>query len=114
MEDITAGVPTTPKVIRCISATTRFVSSNTFNSISSRNVGSASQHPVLSTNTSELDSHADTMCAGANCKTLSLKHGITVRVKPFSDDLGTIKEVPIGTAATAYVHPKTGENHFSF
>ena len=109
MEDITAGVPTTPKVIRCISATTRFVSSNTFNSISSRNVGSASQHPVLSTNTSELDSHADTMCAGANCKTLSLKHGITVRVKPFSDDLGTIEEVPIGTAATAYVHPKTGE-----
>ena len=79
-----------------------------FNSVQGRCIRSASNVPTTSTNTSELDSHADTMCAGCNCKTESTS-GHTVRVKPFSEELGAIEEVPIGSVLTAYTHPSTGE-----
>ena len=59
--------------------------------------------------TSELDSHADAMRAGSSCKILALIPGITARLKLFSDDMGAIKEVAIGTVATSYVHPISGE-----
>ena len=49
------------------------------------------------------------MCVGSYCKIISLQEGITVRIKPFSDDLVAKGEVPIGTVVTAYVHPQTGE-----
>ena len=79
-----------------------------FNSVQGRCIGSASNVPTISNNTSELDSHADTMCAGSNCKIESTT-GHTVRVKPFSEELGAIEEVPIGSVLTAYTHPSTGE-----
>ena len=79
-----------------------------FNFVKGRCIGLASNAPTTPNNTSELDSHADTMCAGANCKVESTI-GHTVRVKPFSDELGAFEEVPIGSVLTAYTHPSTGE-----
>ena len=44
---------------RTISAITRFVSMQTYNNISSRNIRNVSQHTVVLDNTCELDSHAE-------------------------------------------------------
>jgi hypothetical protein len=43
-----------------------------------------------------LDSHADTSCAGSNATAIELT-GEKVNVYPFSDDLPSVKEVPIAT-----------------
>ena len=58
--------------------------------------------------TCELDSHADTILAGSNCKIETTTYQ-TVRVKPFSDDMGTIEKVIICSVRTVYVHPSSGE-----
>ena len=49
------------------------------------------------------------MFAGASCKTLVIRLGKAVRVKPFSDNLGAIEKLPIWTVDTSYVHPISGE-----
>jgi hypothetical protein len=55
----------------------------------------------------ELDSHADTIVAGANCVVLE-ECNQTVNVSAFSDAHKTINNVPIVTAATAFDDPKNG------
>ena len=52
----------------------------------------------------ELDSHADTICAGRNYRLLS-KTGQCCDVKGFHDDLEDVKNIPIGTVVTGVVTP---------
>jgi hypothetical protein len=54
--------------------------------------------------TCELDSHADTCVAGANCVVIEEMHQ-TADVSGFSDTLHTLRNVPIVTAAMAYDNP---------
>ena len=54
----------------------------------------------------ELDSHADTCVAGANCIVLEYT-GRTAKVEAYSPDYPS-KQIPIATVATAYDCPKTG------
>ena len=58
----------------------------------------------------ELDSHADTTVAGANMIFLDEINDTTptVEVSPFSDSYDPIKNIPVGTCATAYDCPVTG------
>lgn len=44
------------------------------------------------------------MCIKSNWKNKSLI-GLSIRVKSFSDDLGTVEEVPIGLVLISYVYP---------
>jgi len=60
--------------------------------------------------TCELDSHADTCVAGANCVVIEEMHQ-TVDVSGFSDTLDTLRNVPIVTAATAYDNPADGTTY---
>ncbi len=61
--------------------------------------------------TCELDSHADTCVAGPNSRILE-DTGFTVSVTGFSDKLhGTVTNVPIVKAATAYDDPLTGTTY---
>ena len=50
----------------------------------------------------ELDSHADSACVGKNCFILA-QSGRTVDVSVFVGDMGIKTEVPIVTAAVAYI-----------
>jgi len=52
----------------------------------------------------EMDSHADTSCAGANWKAFELT-GLTCDVYPFTQDYDAVKDLPVATCATA-VTPK--------
>ena len=52
-------------------------------------------------NRCELDSHSDTTCAGDNCLVIEYT-GDQVNVMPFSDTYKPMKNVPVGTVATAY------------
>ena len=58
----------------------------------------------------ELDSHADTTLAGSNMIFLdNLSQADKIDVYGFSDKLGPIRNIPIGTCATAYDCPTTGQ-----
>ena len=57
--------------------------------------------------TCELDTHADTCVAGSNCILLS-RCDRTVSVYAFSQDYAPQQNIPIGTVATVWVHPRTG------
>jgi hypothetical protein len=59
-------------------------------------------------NRADLDSHADTCCAGSNCKVLA-ETGEKVSVTPFSKSYTAMSDIPIATVATAYDDPTTGE-----
>ena len=48
----------------------------------------------------EMDSHADTSCAGANWKAIELT-GLTCAASPFTQDYDAVKDVPVATRATA-------------
>ena len=61
-----------------------------------------------STDRTELDSHADTIVGGANCVLLKAGNE-TATVHSFSHESKPFKHVPIGTIATAWVDPKSGE-----
>lgn len=56
----------------------------------------------------ELDSHADTIVAGANCCILSYT-GRVCDVSPYREDYDAISDVPIVKAATAWQSPLTGQ-----
>ena len=56
---------------------------------------------------SELDSRADTICAGINCRLIHYT-GQECTVNGFHSQLGTINKVPIGTVATAHTDEHTG------
>jgi hypothetical protein len=58
--------------------------------------------------TCELDSHADTSVAGPNCIVLEYTDEV-VNVSAYSEQLETMENIPIVTAATAIDDPATGE-----
>ena len=60
------------------------------------------------TSRSELDSHADTCVAGANCCILSYT-GKECDVAPYNDDYTPIPNITIVTAATAWQSKDTGQ-----
>ena len=55
----------------------------------------------------DLDSHADTCCAGDNTLLIATT-GRTVNVRPYSKEYDPITNVPIATVATAWDDPDTG------
>jgi hypothetical protein len=55
----------------------------------------------------ELDSHADTCVAGANTVLIGESQK-SVTVRPFSGEYSALKNIPIGTVATAYTVPEDG------
>jgi len=55
----------------------------------------------------ELDSHTDTVVAGANCTILEYT-GKICDVSPYRDDYDSVTNVPIVHAATAWLSPYTG------
>ena len=57
---------------------------------------------------SELDSHADTIVAGANCCVIYYT-GRECDVSPYSSDYKPVKGVPIVSAATAWQSPESGQ-----
>jgi hypothetical protein len=58
----------------------------------------------------ELDSHADTCCAGATAQVVEYT-GWSCDVLPFSNEYDALKDIPIVTAATAYDDPETGDTY---
>jgi hypothetical protein len=56
---------------------------------------------------SELDSHADICCAGANTAGIYYT-GTKVNVQPFTNTYQAIKDIPVAQVATAYDCPPTG------
>eukprot|EP00536_Pseudo-nitzschia_multiseries_P016919 jgi/Psemu1/48399/gm1.48399_g len=58
----------------------------------------------------ELDSHADTTAAGSNMVLLNSDQITTrVDVAPFSEEYKPIKKIPIGSCATAWTSPTSGQ-----
>ena len=62
---------------------------------------------------SELDSHANMMVVGKNAFIFE-STGRTCEAKPFSEDLGVVKNIPIVDAAIAYDCPYTHQCYISF
>jgi hypothetical protein len=62
-------------------------------------------------NRAELDSHADTCCAGINTVPFSYSEE-TVTVSPFLDAYTPLKKVKIASVVTAYDDPITGDTLF--
>ena len=58
--------------------------------------------------TCEADTHADTCVAGANMLALEAT-GEVCEVQGYSSELGTIKDVPVVRAATAWENTESGE-----
>ena len=56
----------------------------------------------------DLDSHADTCCAGDNTRVVSFT-GERVNVSPFSEAYNALKDIPIATVATVWECPRTME-----
>jgi hypothetical protein len=56
----------------------------------------------------ELDSHADTVVAGAVCRVLELTEK-ACDVYPFLNDYEPMNQAPVAKVATAYDHPLSGE-----
>jgi hypothetical protein len=80
----------------------------------SRTIGNVITQDTSDTTVSgpmELDSHADTCCAGSNCRIIEYT-GKVCNVVGFNHDTPNdeLKEVPIVKAATAYDAP-TGETY---
>ena len=59
---------------------------------------------------SELDSRADTICAGLNCRLIHYT-GQECTVSGFHSQLGTIDKIPIATVATAWSDEHTGQGY---
>jgi hypothetical protein len=58
----------------------------------------------------EMDSRADTACAGENFIPL-FHHGTECDVSGYSDELGTMKNIPVMTVATAVDDVKSHKTH---
>ena len=72
------------------------------------NASSSSRQTVYSK--CELDSHADTIVAGANCIILNYT-GQECDVSAYRDDYTPVQNVPIVTAATAWQSHETGQTY---
>ena len=66
--------------------------------------------PRIARGQSELDTRADTTCAGFNCRLIHYT-GQQCDVKGFHDDMDLIPQVPIGTVATLWCDPDSGEGY---
>jgi hypothetical protein len=73
--------------------------------------GRPSTSSTNKSNRSELDSHADTCCAGINTVPFAYSEE-TVSVSPFIDDYSPLKNVKIASVVTAYDDPITGDTLF--
>ena len=80
-----------------------------------RRVVSAARHPLNVENANEIvsgrmemDSHADTCVFGKNFVVLQCSERVC-DVAPYTDTYDSISNVPIGTGATAWDNPMTGE-----
>ena len=60
---------------------------------------------------SHLDSHADTCTGGPDMILIDGTVSKRVEVSGFTDDFGTIKDIPVGTCATAYDDPESGKTY---
>ena len=58
----------------------------------------------------ELDTRADTCCAGQNCRPIFYT-GQQCEVQGFHDTFAPVPDVPIATVATAWSNPLTGEGY---
>jgi hypothetical protein len=58
----------------------------------------------------ELDSHADTVCVGANCRIIEYKQEM-VNVEPYHPQYKAMQDVAIVQAASAYDDPETGTTY---
>jgi hypothetical protein len=58
----------------------------------------------------ELDTRADTICAGINCRPIYFT-GLTCEAHGFHDDLSPITDVPIATVATLWSDPTSGTSY---
>ena len=63
-----------------------------------------STHDVRRAARCEMDSHADTICAGVNCRPLAYT-GQVCDVSGFHNDLQALPNVPVATVATGYQTP---------
>jgi hypothetical protein len=68
------------------------------------------QPPANTVAPNEMDSNADTCCAGSNFLVLSLTRR-TADVFPYDSSYEPFLNVPIVTAATAYDDPDTGQTY---
>ena len=75
--------------------------------ISQMTVKQYNDHSQVISGLCELDSHADTCVAGANCVILEVTNH-TVNVSAFTDEHDVMHDIPIVTAATAYDDETTG------
>ncbi len=66
-----------------------------------------SDHQVYEQAQCELDTRADTICAGKNCRIISLT-GQTCNVSGFHQSFGLLKNIPVAQVATAFI-TDTGE-----
>lgn len=57
---------------------------------------------------SELDSHADTVCAGKNFIVVEYTNQ-ACNVHGFSEDIGSLQNIPIEKVATTWIDPANGE-----
>lgn len=58
----------------------------------------------------ELDTRADTIVAGINCRPI-ISNGQTCEVKGFHSSFDAISNVPVSTVATAWTNPQTGATY---
>jgi hypothetical protein len=58
----------------------------------------------------ELDTHADTFCAGKNFTPISFT-GTLVDVSPYSSQYQPMKDIPIATVGTLWTHPQTKQDY---
>ena len=76
----------------------------------SSTVHATQNHEVGKTGRCQIDTLADTSCAGSNMRAIRTT-GQYCNVKPFHDNLGTIEKVPIASCITAWDHPSNGKTY---
>ena len=69
---------------------------------------SKDDHDVLKHGRCELDTRADTICAGQNFRALS-HTGMTCEVSGFHKSFDSVSDVPVAQVATGFIHPDTNE-----
>jgi hypothetical protein len=83
---------------------------NNVNDLIARTIARVSVSSLSESSYIELDTHADTSLAGANCKVIAYTEQM-VEVSPYHPKDEGIKNVPIVQAGTAYDHPESGESY---
>jgi hypothetical protein len=71
----------------------------------------SSQNSLKVINRAELDSHADTCCAGPNTEPFAYSDE-SVNVSPFSETYKPLKDIPIASVVTVYDDPTNGRAVF--